>query len=133
MGYRLFEVKLTKYPKSTCRRGASAYLWATINGKPLGTSGVKWSVVRSGVHKWHKATNSSGQIGYFTSSKKGKGTLKYERTGGDDCLSINSKGKVTVAKKTAKGVYTMNVKVTAAGTANYDGGYNDITVTVNVE
>ena len=74
MGYRFFEVKLTEWPKSTCKRGIPAYLGATINGKPLGTSGVKWSVVKSGVHKWHKATNGSGRIGYFTSSKKGKGT-----------------------------------------------------------
>ncbi|MBR5337676.1 MAG: leucine-rich repeat protein [Lachnospiraceae bacterium] len=68
-----------------------------------------------------------------TITRKGKGTLKYKKESGDECLSISSKGKVTVAKGTAKGVYKMNVKVTAAGTANYESIEKHITVKVKVE
>ena len=44
----------------------------------LAKYGVKWRITYSGVHKWHKKSCSKGQLGYFTSSKKGTGyyTLK---------------------------------------------------------
>ena len=44
----------------------------------LAKYGVKWRITYSGVHKWHKKSGSKGQLGYFTSSKKGTGyyTLK---------------------------------------------------------
>ena len=46
--------------------------------KTLAKHGVKWRITYSGVHKWHKKSGSKGQLGYFTSSKKGTGyyTLK---------------------------------------------------------
>ena len=41
--------------------------------KTLAKHGAKWRITYSGVHKWHKKSGSKGQLGYFTSSKKGTG------------------------------------------------------------
>ena len=55
---------------------------AYVNGKEkfekLAKYHVKWSIKKSGVHKWHKKSGKKGMLGYFTSKKKGKGyyTLK---------------------------------------------------------
>lgn len=42
------------------------------------------------------------------------------------------KGKVTVAKKTKKGTYTIKVTVTVKGTTEYKAGSKTVTVTVKV-
>ncbi len=41
--------------------------------KTLAKHGAKWRITYSVVHKWHKKSGSKGQLGYFTSSKKGTG------------------------------------------------------------
>ena len=61
---------------STMRRGKKCYLRITLLGKPLSKYGVKWKMKKvSGVHQWHKKIGKKGQLGYFTSKKKGKGTF----------------------------------------------------------
>lgn len=42
-------------------------------------------------------------------------------------------GKVTVNKKIKKGLYKVNVNVTAAGTANYNKITKPVTITIRVK
>ncbi len=75
MGFREGSVDL-EFTSRTMRRGKKCYLRVTLFGKPLSKYGVKWKMKKvSGVHKWHKKIGKNGQIGYFTSKKKGKGTF----------------------------------------------------------
>ncbi len=67
-----------------------------------------------------------------------KGTVSYKITGGNakakKALSINKKtGKITVKKKTAKGTYTVKVKVSVTGTDMYKTFSKTVSVTVKVK
>lgn len=67
---------------------------------------------------------------------KAKGKVKYARVakGTSACLTVNKKnGKVTVAKGTAKGTYTIRIKITAAGNANYKAKAKTVTCKVVVK
>ncbi len=63
--------------------------------------------------------------GKTTFAKVTKGSSKY--------LTVNADtGKITVAKNTPKGTYTIKVKVTAAGNKNYLKGSKTVTVKIKV-
>ena len=65
---------------------------------------------------------------------KAQGSVKYTKAGGSAALAINkSTGKVTVKKGTKKGTYSIKVKVTAAGNANYKAGSKTVTAKVVVK
>ncbi|MBR5337216.1 MAG: hypothetical protein IK152_04470 [Lachnospiraceae bacterium] len=96
----------------------------------LKVEGKTATIKESGL-KNKKGTIAVSKIRTITG--KGQGSLTYKKKSGARCLSVNGKGKVTVAKNTAKGTYTMKVKVKAAGNANYEKAEKNITVTVNVE
>ena len=51
---------------------------------------------------------------------KGKGSLTFKKVAGSKKIKINSKtGKITIKKRTKRGVYRVKVKVKAIGTATY--------------
>lgn len=65
---------------------------------------------------------------------KAKGSVSYAKAGGSAKLSVNkTTGKITVAKGTKKGSYTVKVKVTAKGNANYAAGSKTVSVKVTVK
>ena len=67
---------------------------------------------------------------------KQQGTLSYAKvaSGSSAALTVNaSTGKVTVKKGTKKGTYTIKIKVTAAGNANYKAGSKTVTCKVTVK
>ena len=65
---------------------------------------------------------------------KAKGKVTYKKASGADCLTVNkSTGKVTVKKGTKKGTYTVKVKITAAGNANYKARSKTVTCKVVVK
>ena len=68
-------------------------------------------------------------------SKKGQGTLTYAKSSGNKKIAINKKtGKVTVKKGLKKGTYKVNVKVKAAGNANYSASaYKTVTFKIKVK
>ena len=68
----------------------------------------------------------------FTVSKA-KGTVTYQKTKGNAGITVTSKGKITVKKGLKKGkTYSVSVKVTAAGTANYKKGSETVTLKIKI-
>ena len=81
----------------------------------------------------YRAVKSKAQTVSAISVKKAQGKVSY-KAASKSKLTVNSKtGKITVKKGTNKGAYTIKVKVTAAGTANYNSGSKTVTVKVKVK
>ena len=90
----------------------------------------KFSIKNSALKKGSKALKKAS---VFT-IKNSKGTVTFKKVSGSKCLSIGSKnGKITIAKKTKKGTYSMKVKVTASGGKNYKSASKNVTVKVEVK
>ena len=65
---------------------------------------------------------------------KAQGKLTYAKVSGSACLTISkTTGKVTVKKGTKKGTYSIKIKTTAAGNANYKAGAKTVTAKVVVK
>ncbi len=96
---------------------------------PLKLTGKTVKIKVGSLTKKDKAVSLSRAI---KTNKKGQGKVHYKKESGDDCLSISSKGKVTVKKGTAKGTYTLVVKASAKGNSNFNPGSANATVTVKV-
>ena len=65
---------------------------------------------------------------------KAQGKLTHAKVSGDACLTINkTTGKVTVKKGTKKKTYTIKIKVTAVGNANYKAGSKTVICKVTVK
>lgn len=65
---------------------------------------------------------------------KNQGAVTYVKSSGNSKITINKKtGKVTVKKKLKKGTYSVKVKVTAAGNANYKALTKTVTFKVRVK
>ena len=62
-----------------------------------------------------------------------QGAVSFEKKSGSKKLSINKKGKITVAKGTKKGTYSMKVVVTAAGNSYYQSGSKTVKVKVKIQ
>ena len=78
-------------------------------------------------------TKSFKKTDVFT-VKNAKGTVTFQKVSGSGALSIHkTTGKVTVARKTKKGSYSMKVKVTASGGKNYKQASKTVTVKVKVQ
>ena len=74
------------------------------------------------------AKNNKGNLKFtFVSAVKGKKSFKAK-------FAVNKNtGKITVKKGTAKGTYTIKVKVTAKGNANYKAMTTSVAVTIKVK
>jgi hypothetical protein len=59
--------------------------------------------------------------------KKAQGTVSY-KSSKKKYVTVSSKGKVTVKKKTPKGIY--KITITAKGNKNYKSGSKTVTITV---
>ena len=56
---------------------------------------------------------------FFLGIRCSSGTFRCTKVSGSNCLSVTSKGKVTVKRNTSPGTYTMKVKITAKGNDLY--------------
>ena len=65
--------------------------------------------------------------------KGAKGKVTYKKISGSNRLVIAKAGKVTVKKGTKQGVYSMKVKVRAAGSKNYKAAVKTVKVKVRVK
>lgn len=68
---------------------------------------------------------------YAVSKAQGKVTCK--KLSGNASFTVASNGNIFVKKGTAKGIYGIKVRVTAAGGAKYKAGYKDVVVYVLVK
>ena len=85
-----------------------------------------------------KSLNRKAQTVKPIKVRNTKGTVTYKVVGGNAkakrALRLDQKtGKITVKKKTKKGIYTIKVKVTAAGTSVYKNASKTVKVTVKVK
>ena len=63
-----------------------------------------------------------------------KGTVTFKKTSGNEKITVASNGNVTVKKGLKKGaVYTVKVKVTAAGNENYLAGSKTVSLKIKVQ
>ena len=97
-----------------------ATLAADTNYKAASSNLVKFTI--------SKAKNNKGNLKYtFVSAVKGKKSFKAK-------FAVNKNtGKITVKKGTAKGTYTIKVKVTAKGNTNYKAMTKSVAVTITVK
>ncbi len=66
--------------------------------------------------------------------KNAKGTVTYVKTIGSEGLSVDpATGNITVAEGLAAGTYKVEIKVTAAGNAQYKSGSRTVVVTIKVK
>jgi hypothetical protein len=67
-------------------------------------------------------------------AKKPQGKVTYAKASGPAALYVDkTTGKVTVKKGTKKGTYTIKIKVTAAGNANYNKLAKTVTCKLTVK
>ena len=65
---------------------------------------------------------------------KHQGALSYAKVGGSGQLYVDrDNGRVLVTKGTPKGTYSIEIKVTAAGNANYKAGSKTVTCKITVK
>ena len=62
-----------------------------------------------------------------------KGTLVYKKAKGPKQITVAKSGKITVKKGLKRGVYTLKVKVTAKGNANYKPRARAVTLKLRVK
>ena len=63
-----------------------------------------------------------------------QGTVTYKKVSGSKKITVNARtGRITVAKRTKRGTYTVTIRVTAAGNQNYEAGTKTVTVKVRVK
>ena len=82
--------------------------------------------------KTFKAKNLKKKAASFAIGAKANTALSYKVTKTNKKLTFKN-GKVTVKKGTAKGKYTIKVKITAKATAAYKAATKNVTITVNVK
>ena len=81
-----------------------------------------------------KKTQYLGVTKLITFTSKGQGSKTYVKTSGNKKITVNkTSGKLTVKKGLKKGSYKVTIKVTAAGSANYNKVTKSVTVTVKVK
>lgn len=98
-------------------------------GNPIKVKGKTAKVSIDSVSKKKKTLSVSKVIGI---TRKGKGKVKYKKVSGDARITMNSKGKVTIAKGTPEGEYAITANVTAAGNSNYSPATRTVTFKVKV-
>ncbi|MBE5890693.1 MAG: hypothetical protein E7282_06945 [Lachnospiraceae bacterium] len=82
----------------------------------------------------YSKVKSAAQSFKIGGSVTGNGTITYKKTSGSSKITINAKtGAVTVKKGTAKGTYTIKVKVSAAASTNYAAASKTVTIKVVVK
>ncbi len=96
---------------------------------PLSAKGKTVTVKYASLSKKAKAIARKSAI----TLSKAKGTVTYAKVSGNKKITIDKKtGKITVAKGLKKGVYSVKIKVKAAGTGNYKALAQTVTVKVKI-
>ena len=66
--------------------------------------------------------------------KKAKGKVTYQKKKGNKKITVNQKsGKIKIKKGLKKGTYPVKIKVTAAGTKDYNKGSRTVSVKIKVK
>ena len=121
--YKAASSKLVKFTISKAKNNKG-------NLKYTFVSAVKAAALKKGSKKVQciTAKNNKGNLKYtFVSAVKGKKSFKAK-------FAVNKNtGKITVKKGTAKGTYTIKVKVTAKGNTNYKAMTTSVAVTITVK
>ena len=121
----------------------TAKITVTGKGSFTGTKTATFKIVKAAQPLTVKAKSPSVAAGKSIAAKnafttsKAQGTLSYKNVSTDKTakkFKVDAKsGKVTVPKGTKKGTYTLKVKITAKGNANYKSGSKTVTVKVKVK
>ena len=125
----------------------TATITITGKGNYTGTKKVTFKVVKAANPMVCKAVARTASFSTLKSkavtvarpitlTTKQQGTLSYAKvaSGSSSYLTVNkSTGKVTVKKGTKKGTYTIKIKVTATGNANYKAKAATVTCKVTVK
>ncbi len=145
------DAKCTKSVKAANVKGAGTYyvkatLAADANHSAATSAVAKLTVAKAANPITAKAANKTAKLASVKTKAvvvacpmavaKAQGKLTYAKVvnGSSAALTVNkTTGKVTVKKGTKKGTYTIKVKVTAAGNANYKAGSKTITCKVVVK
>lgn len=122
---------------------------ATVKGKGsyTGTKSVKFAIAKATntitakarakvykvkLAKVKKAKQSIAAKKAFV-VKKAQGAVTYKKVSGVKTVTVSKAGKVTVKKGAKAGVYTVKVKVRAAGNANYKAKTKTVSLKVQVK
>lgn len=136
-------VKDTDYTVEYANNKAAGTAVVTVTGKADYTGTAQGTFVIAKAANPAKAKASAKTV-KFAKVKKAKQTVKsitvkaaqgkvtYAKTSGKFAVNKTT-GAVTVPKKTKKGTYTMKVKVTAAGNANYNKSVQTVTFKIKVK
>ena len=143
------DAKCTKSVKAANVKAAGTYyvkatLAADANHKGVTSAAVKLTIAKAAQPMAAKAVARTASLKTLKSKSvtvavplsvtKAQGKLTYAKVSGDACLTINkTTGKVTVKKGTKKKTYTIKIKVTAAGNANYKAGSKTVICKVTVK
>lgn len=117
-----------EYEATLHLRDTSRYVWSDgdFRDKTVTWSITKASqkpVITTSKKSFKKSSLKSKAQSFTLGVTKAHGTKTFTKVSGSSRLSLSkTTGKVTVKKGTAKGTYTIKVKVSAAGTSNYKAG-----------
>ena len=85
---------------------------------------------------WSATFSTSAQTHSFTAATNAQGSVTYaiqsQPSGNYFSIPTNSTASVKMKASTPAGTYSVKIRATAAGNANYISGYKDITLTVTV-
>ena len=143
------DAKCTKAVKASNVKAAGTYyvkatLAADANHKAATSAVAKLTVSKATNPITAKAANKTAKLATVKkravtvatplSVSKAQGKVAYTKASGAKCLTLSkATGKVTVKKGTKKGTYSIKVKVTAAGNANYESGAKTVVCKVMVK
>ena len=117
----------------------------TITGKGdyVGAKSVSFSIAKAAnpvkatgkkaTMAFSKKKNRALPVKKIASVRAAKGKVTYKKLSGNKKITMATTGKLTVKKGLARGVYTLKVKVTAAGTANFKAGNKTVKCTIRVK
>ena len=95
--------------------------------QPMTVSAKTVKVARKKVVRKKQTVNA-------VTTSNAQGTVTYKKVSGSKKITVNARtGRITVAKRTKKGTYTVTIQVTAAGNQNYEAGTKTVTVKVRVK
>ena len=81
----------------------------------------------------YKKVKKANQIIAPVTVKNAKGKVSYEKLSGSKKIYLKKSGKIAVLKGAKKGTYTVKIKVTAKGNAQYKAASRKVTVKIKVK
>lgn len=118
-----YYVKATVAEDSNYQSATSKVAKLTIKKASQSITGVKTKLTAKKNAKKNQTFQLKGSA---------KGSISYKLISAKARITVNSKGKLTVPKKTKKGTYLIKVQISAKATANYRGKQAAKTIKVTV-